>query len=253
MAEKKPHTLWFTHTDGRWLEVVLEDFQQLYHLLRQDDHPGGLYLGSEPACDVVLDGDDVEGFHALYFGAGHHTLSELIAGRPGANDYFGAMYPGDVTRGDIPVGGWKLANPTEADAIRAQVGHVRVEVAPRTAIPAPLAEAESVLRIRVEDAAGATEIHTIGSIERLARGVTIGADPDCDLVLPSAGRNRIALIQRQQLWFEVRACAAAPAHTGAASRSPVREGQLDRRWSRLRIGDAIVQLCRWPGRYEPLR
>jgi hypothetical protein len=84
------------------------------------------------------------------------------------------------------------------------------------------------------------------------RGVTIGADPDCDLVLPAAGPNRIALVQRAQLWLEVHAGEAGLADRWAEPRPAGERVQIGRRWSRIRIGDATVQLCRWPRRDEPL-
>lgn len=281
---KKPYTLWFAHADGRWREIVLEDFQQLHLPSGQDDHPGGLYIGSDPTCDVVLDGDDVERFHALYYGRGHHTFFELIAGRVHADGGhpLETLHPGDSIRGGFPIGGWQLTSEArvderrgepavraalmaardarlagraaEAAAILAQIGGARVEVAPRTAIPAPLAQAAGVLRIRVEDTTGATEVHALGSIERLARGVTIGADPDCDLVLPTAGPNRVALVRRKQLFLEVHAGTAGPMDSSGQSR-PIPAGERTEltRWRRIQVGGAIIQLCRWPGRHEPLR
>jgi hypothetical protein len=83
MAKQQPHTLWFTHADGRWIEVVLETFQQLYVPSEPDDHPGGLYLGSDPTCDVVLDGDDVRAdteLASLYPGDSTAAASRSAAG-----------------------------------------------------------------------------------------------------------------------------------------------------------------------------
>lgn len=69
---------------------------------------------------------------------------------------------------------------------------------------------------------------------------------------PPAGPNRSALVQRAQLWLEIRAGHAGLADRWSEPRPDGERIQLERRWRRIRIGDAIVQLCRWPGRDEPL-
>jgi hypothetical protein len=272
------NVLYFSHPDGRWIEVVLHDQRQLHHDKNRHDRVGGLILGSDPTCDVVLDDDDVEDFHARYFSMGHHQYIAVISGRMEVQGR-GTITAGDCVRGGLgifstwSIGGWALADRFEpspelrsaleiahdaivegriadAVAIGAQAGYRRLEIAAHRQLPERLVAAGRLLRIRVEQG-GESSVHALGSFDRLEHGITIGGGTSCDLVLPAAGTNVIELRTTNgdlHLVVDPRAGCVTPiqylrqAHTTSV--------KLQYRYGRFEIGDAIFQLCQWPRRDE---
>src|SRR5689334_16380309 len=96
------HTAYLAHMDGRWIEYTLESFQQ--RALGNDD-AGGLIIGRDPQCDIVIDDDGIEDFHVRLFGRGHHPdYIECIAGH--AERGGTQLYPGDELRGSGRFAGW---------------------------------------------------------------------------------------------------------------------------------------------------
>src|SRR5687768_12911762 len=76
--EDVTYTMQFACEDGRWIEAALDDAQQL---ARGSDDTGGVLVGSDPSCDIVLSDDGVEPFHFRIYGAGHHwRFVEMITG-----------------------------------------------------------------------------------------------------------------------------------------------------------------------------
>ena len=271
MADE-PRTEYLAHDDGRWIEYTLDSFQQR---ALGDDDAGGLIIGRDPQCDIVIDDEGVEDFHVRLFGRGHHpSYVECIAGR--AQVFETHLQPGDETRGSGKFAGWSEAhwNPDEAspelraalavahdadlegrhedaDAIRLQAGYRKIHVPWRKQLPERLAHSQSLLRVRVE-AGGESVVHALGSFERLRSGITIGFDVGCDVMVPAAGRNTVRLTPRDP---EVRVDVIngfAREMTLYSQRVSIDWFRLSR-WQRFGLGDAIVQLCRWPKRGEAMR
>jgi hypothetical protein len=59
-------------TGARWSKDV-GNFEQIY--LTGDQN--GIWIGSSPECNVVLEDDAVAGRHARHFAKGHHKLVEI--------------------------------------------------------------------------------------------------------------------------------------------------------------------------------
>lgn len=263
----------FACDDGRWILATLDSLQQLGVRGGDDLHPGGVIVGADPSCDVVIDDDGVEDFHFRIFGRGHHDrYVEVIAGSLAWGE--DTLLAGDELRGERwKLAGWREARfvapapapapdsalaaawsiardaelegrATEAASILADAGLRRIRVHPRTALPARLLAAQQVLRLRVYEN-GMRRVHTLPT----GRPITIGAALANDIVVPSAGWNRVQLVDGPQVGFEVLAGEAAECSQFAEQ--PQRDTVTPyRRWSRVRVGDAMLQLCRWPMRDE---
>ena len=271
MADK-PRVEYLSHTDGRWIEYTLESFQQ--RALGQHDE-GGLFIGRDPQCDIVLDDDGIEDFHVRLFGRGHHPeYIEVIAGSAERGEM--KLYPGDEQRGSASFAGWRestfdleRATPTlraawavaedarlegrhvEATKILADAGYRRIRVPWRKKLPDRLAHSQQLARIRVEEVAG-TVVHALGSLDRFKNGITIGRDANNDVVVPSAKSHRIAMRGENRLVIQV--LAGETQEIGPYAPSVIRDShEPDRRWQRFRLGEAIVQVCRYPRRGEALQ
>lgn len=130
-----------------------------------------------------------------------------------------------------------------------QAGYRKLRVPWRKQWPERLAWSQQLVRIRVEDA-GASVVHTIGSLDRMTEGITIGNAPSNDVVVASARANRIRL--RGRGWRDL-TVHVLEGHVRVLSP----DGRVDiardfpyHGWQRLQLGDAVVQLCRWPKRGE---
>ena len=268
----------FQHADGRWIEAIL--LGGFDHLSVYNNPGGGLYIGADPSCDIVLDDDGVEDFHGRYTSQGHHQYLEVIAGVAHGHRVIAA---GERDRSSWKIAGWGLSElradmpniaairtalsiaadasaegrHDAAVAILAQVGYRRIEVVRRTAPPPRLAESELTLRVRVESADGSSEVRTIGSPDRLGEGITLGSTPDYNVVIPTANANRVRIqtsgdptARRRagiDFFIEAGAIAVLPYRTQVDA---PRSYQPYYRWERFGLGDAVVQLCRWPRRDE---
>jgi hypothetical protein len=180
----EPRTEYLAHDDGRWIEYTLDSLQQR---ALGPEKQGGLIVGRDPQCDIVIDDDEIEDFHVRLFGRGHHPhYIECIAGRAQRAEL--QLHPGDELRGGGTFAGWREAtwNPDEAspelraalaiardaelegrhadaEAIRVQAGYRRIHVPWRKALPVRLAQSEQLLRIRVE-AGGTSQVYALGGI-----------------------------------------------------------------------------------------
>jgi hypothetical protein len=267
-----PRTEYLAHDDGRWIECTLDSFQQ--RALGTKDE-GGLIIGRDPECDIVIDDDGIEDFHVRLFGRGHHpSYIECIAGTAVRGEM--TLHPGDEMRGSGTFAGWREASfdetrapaalraalsiardaelegrRAEADAIRLQAGYRKIRVPWRKQLPARLAHAQTLLRVRVE-VTGHSEVHVLGSFARLTGGITIGSDPHCEVVVPAAGANAVTLTPRDgEIRIEVRA--GVVREMSVYARGDHTDSFRISRWQRFGLGEAIVQLCRWPKRGEALR
>lgn len=269
----EPRTEYLAHDDGRWIEYTLDSFQQR---ALGPEKRGGLIVGRDPQCDIVIDDDDVEDFHVRLFGSGlHPNCIECIAGC--AQRFETQLHPGDELPGGGKFAGWSEAhwNPgevspelraalavahdaelegrhTDADAIRLQAGYRKIHVPWRKQWPERLARSEQLLRIRVE-AEGTSQVYALGGFARLDGGVTIGGDPSHDVYVPQAGANLAYLMPH--FGDDVRIDVLAGRVRELSFYTPrERDGWFRmRRWQRFGIGDAVVQLCRWPKRGEAMR
>jgi hypothetical protein len=139
----------------------------------------------------------------------------------------------------------------EATKILADAGYRRIKVPWRKQLPERLAWSQQLARVRVEEG-GTSTVYALGSLDRFKNGITIGRDPANDVVVASAGSNRIAM--RGEKRFVVQVLAGETSEAGPYAHTVIRDSHEPyRRWQRFKLGDAVVQLCRWPMRGEALR
>jgi hypothetical protein len=268
----EPRTEYLAHDDGRWIEYTLDSLQQR---ALGPEKQGGLIVGRDPECDIVIDDDGIEDFHLRLFRGHRSDYIECIAGTARRGEM--TFHPGDEPHGGGTFAGWREAtwNPDEAspelrvalavahdaelegrhadaDAIRLQAGYRKIRVPWRKEMPERLARSEQLLRIRVE-AEGTSQVYALGGVARIDGGVTIGGDPSHDVYVPQAGANLAYLMPH--FGDDVRIDVLAGRVRELSLYTPrERDGWFRiRRWQRFGIGDAIVQLCRWPKRGETLR
>lgn len=257
----RPFTFWCVHDDGRHLQVTGE----------VGPRTGvGVHVGSDPRNDVVLEG--LEAFHVLVqlnerheiiTGSAQHAGRTLVAGHIAhgfplqVGPWSLAAEPAPERNGTILV--WRDAvlegRDDIAAALLAEHGIVLHLGRPKGAMPRPLLEASRRRLVRVE-AAGRSQVHDLGTWS--SRGsLTVAGQPGLlvELVVPEAQAASVSIYTgRKRLHGVCELRAAGSVQILLEDRvvplDPELKHPLPHRWVRLRLGDAVIQLCRYPGRGE---
>ena len=220
------------------------------------DGAGGLYIGSDPLADIVLDDPAAEAWHARIVGTGHELYVDVIAGcvRVAGMDYL-AGERRLLATAPLEIGALRIEHTWQP-----RPGLPTTRVLPRTRVPDVLAATSTRLLVRVVDPSRRTEVLDLGAATRLRDGIVVGSHLTCDVHIVGAGVHprQLRLRDAPPLCAEVLAGTVVLPDShgpGGDTRGP---GSFElaplpwQRWRRLRVGGWEIELCRWPARGEPV-